>query len=361
MGTAGPGACLAFGELAVAVGFDPADLRPVILHGRGVLAEIGKGSLAVAQQGFRQDQPALGLGEDASVLLGTGIENDGKGPVKGMGPVGRIHQDGAVLRIQPAIYILHGLFRLLRIRQAADHRPALGIEPEIGLRCCALADDLAVLRETADEAVLIPAQSDQLRVQGLLLFFQPGQIVCILLFGSELTQYRKGIVELEGHERGFSVGPQPQAVVPVGIEAGRHAVRSQMLQGEVQRPLQVVINTGFVFIREGDHLIQEGHISGLRHVFVDSREEPEGVIRPIGRMPCLLDIGGVFRRILMARVMGEFDQGQAAAVMDLGREHEPDLVRGRLRFQMDHALDILDRIPVAVPVPESAVNKGSGP
>ena len=77
-------ASLAFRELPVAVRLYDTDLSPVILHGRRIFTEIGKCPISASHQGFRQDQPALGLGEHASVLLDTGIENDCQRPVKCM-------------------------------------------------------------------------------------------------------------------------------------------------------------------------------------------------------------------------------------------------------------------------------------
>ena len=53
---------------------------------------------------------------------------------EGVGVVGRVHEDGAVVGIQPVIDAVHGQLGLFPVRQAADDRPALGIEPQVGLR-----------------------------------------------------------------------------------------------------------------------------------------------------------------------------------------------------------------------------------
>ena len=74
MAAAGLGRLVALDELAVHVGLDLAQLRAVVV-GRGAgLGEVLEGAAAVAHQGLGQDRPALGLAEDAAVLLGGGVE-----------------------------------------------------------------------------------------------------------------------------------------------------------------------------------------------------------------------------------------------------------------------------------------------
>ena len=69
-------------------------------------------------------------------------------------------------------------------------------------------------------------------------------------------------------------------------------------------------------------------------------------------------IGLIIRCILMSRIVCELNQRKSAAVVHLCREHETDLLHCHFRCQMDHTLDILYGIAVAVAVPESAVDKG---
>lgn len=60
-------------ELSVTVGLQMADVCPVILSGGSVFHKVSKCSFAVFGQSFGEDQPALGLGEDAGVFLCPGI------------------------------------------------------------------------------------------------------------------------------------------------------------------------------------------------------------------------------------------------------------------------------------------------
>ena len=136
-----------------------------------------------------------------------------------------------------------------------------------------------------------------------------------------------------------------------------------MIQREIQSSLQVLIDTSLVAVRKRDHLIEERDISGLGDILVDRGEEPERVIRAVGRVPGRTDIAVVLRCILMSRIVVELDQRKSAAVMDLSRKHEPDLVSCFFRRQMNDSLDILYRIAVTVAVPKTAVEEGgcSGP
>ena len=117
------------------------------------------------------------------------------------------------------------------------------------------------------------------------------------------------------------------------------------------------IDGAFVFVGEGDHFIQKCGVSGLGDIFVYRREQPQRVVCPVGGMSGLFHVGGIFRCVLMPGVVGEFDQRQSAAVVYLGGEHEADLFRGHFRCQMDDALDVLDCIPVAVTVAQTAVGE----
>lgn len=82
----------------------------------------------------------------------------------------------AVLGIQPGIDVFHRQFRLLCICKTADHRPALGIQPQVRLRRIVIADHLTSLRKAPDKAVPIPAQVVQLLPKANLFPLQPSQI-----------------------------------------------------------------------------------------------------------------------------------------------------------------------------------------
>ena len=111
----------------------------------------------------------------------------------------------------------------------------------------------------------------------------------------------------------------------------RHPVGAHVLHGKIQCPLKVLVDCALVPVGEGDHLVQERRVPRLRDVFIDRGKQPQGVVRPVGRMAGLLDIGGILRRILVAGIVGELHQGQTAAVMDLGGEHKAEFFRRLLR------------------------------
>ena len=134
-----------------------------------------------------------------------------------------------------------------------------------------------------------------------------------------------------------------------------------MVERKLHRPLQVLIDGPFILVGKGDHLVQEGEVAALSHVLVDGGEEPQSIVGPVGGMAGFLHIGGIIGGVFMAGVVGELDQGQAAAVVHLGRQHEANLLTGHFRLQMDDALDVLHRVAVAVAVPQAAVNQGGSP
>ena len=110
-----------------------------------------------------------------------------------------------------------------------------------------------------------------------------------------------------------------------------------------------------------DLLVQKAEIAAFREIFEHGGEEPQRVVRPVSGVAGVAHIFGIFRTGLLSGLMRELHQREAAAVVDLGGEHEADLVRRHFRFQVDHALDILHRIPVAVAVAQAAVDEGGRP
>ena len=360
MGAAKVGAADAFRRLAMAVRLHHPNLRLVVHGGRGCLHEVFKSTVAVTQQGFRQNQPALGLGEDAAVFLDKGVKAGHQRTVKAVLHIGRRHDHRAVIRIEQFMYPVHRQLGLFVGCHAADHRPGLGIEPHISLRVCPLADDRAVLHKAPDEPVLIPAQGLHGAFQLCLLRIQISHIRGILFALRKLLHNCHCQIELEGNEGGFSRLAQPQAVVPVRVQTGGHSVSAHVVDGEINGPLQMVVNRSFVPIGVGHHLIQQRHIAAFRNVLVNRGEQPEGVVSAVGGMPGFLHIGRIVRRVLMTGIVGVFHQRQSRAVVHLGREHEDDLLLGHFRGQMDDALNVLHRIPIAVAVAQAAVHKGSG-
>lgn len=82
-------------------------------------------------------------------------------------------------------------------------------------------------------------------------------------------------------------------------------MRSQMIQGELDRPFQMFIDTALLFIGKGDDFIQKAGISCLGNIFIDCREQPKGIVCPVCGMSRSLYIGRIVRSIFMSRVMGE--------------------------------------------------------
>ena len=74
------------------------------------------------------------------------------------------------------------------------------------------------------------------------------------------------------------------------------------------------INASFFFIGKGDNFVKEGRISGFGDVFINRWKQPQGIIGAVGRMSGFLAVRGVFRSVLMARMVCKFDQGQPAPV-----------------------------------------------
>ena len=310
-------ACLAFGELSVTVRFEMTDLCTVVLCRRRIFHKVLECPVSVSAQRFRKNDPSLCLGEDAAVFLDTLVIDDRKRAVEGMVLIRRIHQENAVIGIQDPVDGIQGSVCLFRGRKAADDSPALRIEPHAGFGVVAFSDDIAVFGIAADEAVFIPAQLLKQLAEVLLGFLQEGNSFRILFVCGEFLLNRKGIVELHCDKGGFSVFAKPQAVIPVGVKTCRHAMGTQTVKRELNRPVEVFIDGGFLFVRKRNHFIQEGEVAGFTDVFVYGREEPERIIRTIGGVAGLLYIAFILRRIFMSGVMREFDKRESAAVMNL--------------------------------------------
>ena len=108
----------------------------------------------------------------------------------------------------------------------------------------------------------------------------------------------------------------------------------------------------------GNHLIQKCGIAGLGEILVNSGKQPQCIVCTVSGMPGLLYIRSIVRGVLMAGVMGELDQRQAA-VVHLRRQHKADLVCCLFRCQMDHTLNVLHSVTVPVTIAQTAINKGS--
>ena len=134
-----------------------------------------------------------------------------------------------------------------------------------------------------------------------------------------------------------------------------------MIQGELDRPFQMFIDTALLFIGKGDDFIQKAGISCLGNIFIDCREQPKGIVCPVCGMSRSLYIGRIVRSIFMSRVMGELYKRKSSPVVYLGRQHETYFFSRHLRGKMDDPLDILHCVTVAVSVAQTAVDERGSP
>ena len=142
--------------------------------------------------------------------------------------VGRVHKDGTISGVESLPDQIHGERGLHLICEAADDCPALRIEPEVGLRCRALADGFARFGEAAKEAVFVPAKAVDLFLQRGLCFLQRGKIACIFLLRCKSAHDCECIVKLQRHKAGFSICTKAETVVPVGIQTGGKPMGAEM-------------------------------------------------------------------------------------------------------------------------------------
>ena len=154
-----------------------------------------------------------------------------------MGMIRRLHQHSTVIGVQTLMYRIQNRVGLFFGSQPADDCPALGIEPEICLRVCALAYGLTCFGKSTDKPVLVPAQFLHKLAECFLLTDQLIYCGGILLFCRQFFLDGHGEIELERHEAGFTVCAQTQAVIPVCIQAGRHPMRAEVFQRKVNGTL----------------------------------------------------------------------------------------------------------------------------
>ena len=121
------------------------------------------------------------------------------------------------------------------------------------------------------------------------------------------------------------------------------------------------VDRSLVPVGKGDRFTQKTGISRLGDILVDSRKQPEGIVSAVGGMSCRSAVAFVLRCVLMPCMVVELYQRQRAAVVHLCRKHETDFLLRLFRGQMDHALDILYGVPIAIAVAQTAVNEGCGP
>ena len=129
-------AVLALNELTVYVRLEHSVLCVVVVGSGSRLSPVLVSAVAVTQLGFSQYQPALRLGEDTCVLLGTLVEALHERSGEAVLYVRRVHYHCAVRSVQLAVNAVHSLLLLLLCSEAGDNGPALRVEPVRGDRIC---------------------------------------------------------------------------------------------------------------------------------------------------------------------------------------------------------------------------------
>ena len=178
---AGPALC----KLTVAVGLQTADLCLVILGCRSIFQEIFKCLFSMSLQRLCQDQPSLRLREDTGIFFYALIIDHCQSAVEGMSVIRRIHKDGSVLGIETFMDIFHDKISLVFGSQAADHCPALRIQPEVSLRIFGSPDPVSGFGISPDKAVFVPAQSLDLFSHAFLSLFQKTEILVVFFMESK--------------------------------------------------------------------------------------------------------------------------------------------------------------------------------
>ena len=346
-------------ELRVDIGFRFTQLRAVVVGGGAALREVLERAVAVTQQRFRENRPALNLAEDTAVFLRRGVKQQHVRAVESVLLVAGRHDFHTEWRVQLLERGLHGLFRLFRRCQTGNDRPRLRVEPHGRFGIVLAADDAALLAVPAAETVILPEVLVDERLLFLRLLAQVDAVFVVLrLVGHQFIQQAQGEIQLHGDEGGFARRAQTQAVVPVRVQTRRHTMRAQMIHGEVNRALQVIKHRAFAVRRIRNDLVHKRGIARFGDILVNSREQPQRIVRAIMRMTRGADVAVVLRGILVPRVVVELHQRQTAAVMHLRAEHENKAFLRHLRVKVDDALNVLHRVAVAQTVALTAVDEG---
>ena len=130
------------------------------------------------------------------------------------------------------------------------------------------ADGTAVRRKAPQEPLPVP----QRILAGCLHFLQQRAVGFHILLTAQMAgciqEMLRGPHQQEGYHGTFAAA-QVEAVVPVRPQALCDAVSADLAVGEVQPPLHVVPDGILVLIGIGDHLVEEGDVPGLPHIFDD--------------------------------------------------------------------------------------------
>jgi hypothetical protein len=193
----------------------------------------------VAQQALGHHAPALGVVEDAGVLLDAGVEDHRAHHLHRALDEGRRGQHQAVGGGQPFMHGRHAALGLLGRGRAAEDGPDLRVEVDLALRVVLRAVDRAILGDGPDEPVAVPAYALDIGVQPLAVRQRPARLLWLAQPLGDLGVDGQPQPQLKGHEEALAVVAQHQAVVPVGRQAAGQVVTSFALQVERQRAAQV--------------------------------------------------------------------------------------------------------------------------
>ena len=145
---------------------------------------------------FCQNEPSLWLWKDSRIFLCSCIVDNRKCSVESICMIWRIHKDCTVFCIQSFINHLKSQICLPLCCKAADHSPALWIQPHVCLRVSSLSDNLSPLRKPTDKTIFIPTEFLDQFSKLLLFFFQVFYIFFIFFVFCKLFQDSHCIIEL---------------------------------------------------------------------------------------------------------------------------------------------------------------------
>ena len=81
--------------------------------------------------------------------------------------------------------------------------------------------------------------SFEIRVEFGQAFFGPGFLRRFVQQSTNIPILAQAVAQLHGHENSFALFPEPDAVVPVGVEAAGQAVGTGAFEVDLDRPAQV--------------------------------------------------------------------------------------------------------------------------
>ena len=260
-------------ELTVGIGLRLSYLDPVVLPGgaEGVI-EL-HGPIPSAQHGLRHPGPGVGMAEDGSVLLQSGIDPGHKADgVVRLGEAGGVEHE-TVGGEQIFVHAVHGAFALLFVCGAGDHGPGVGLHVHPALRILLGADLSPVGGDAPDEPFPVPQDPARRFLHLGRQRFIPVRVACP---AQPSGQGREPVQspQVEEAHHGALPAAQVQTVVPVGAKPLADAVFSHLPGGKIQDAREMLIDRALAPVRVGHGFIHEAQIAGLLHVLDHGGDEP---------------------------------------------------------------------------------------